>query len=544
LPLRRPVLDHYDKVVYPLGPIKTHLFTTAELERLCHQYLKRLTYTEKKEKKMVPFKGEWINLPCIQNLRSGIKEGKRHIGARILNVAARLDKLPSTDIIEILKEYVHNCPQQESSFTLSEAGAWKEWFEKKKDKPYWNCGTCINLGVCEMGRCPYNQLKYKKEIELLKSEKLLDHVKSLLDKTVVGEDDLKMQLFLAYITIQLPGPVEWCILIESPASSGKSHTMKAVARLFGKEGERWISRSRLTGASLDYLQDEWKDKIVIIEEIQGADKAAENLRVAISEGRVSLQSTEEINGKRVSCTKVADFSSVLFVTCNAEDIDNGSQLLSRAFVLNTDTSDIQTENIIEGFLQSKEKDSLGSEETDILPLLNILKKPDGIIIPFARELKDFIPKNKLRARRDVKKICALISSSAFIHQYQREWKDNYLVASWKDVYYVYKYAGETLDTGYDSVNPDEKKFLTAIDTFMAGYHATEITLKEIVTVTGCNYYKARRMMIKLCKKRFFEDISKKGYPCEFERTTLTVGPSNKAGILELIAQKIAKNGEK
>ena len=76
-------------------------------------------------------------------------------------------------------------------------------------------------------------------------------------------------------------------MLDGEASSGKTYVMKAVASLYGVEDEDYFVYSRFTKASLNHIEElseDWKGKIVIIEELQGSRDVVEQLRVAISEG--------------------------------------------------------------------------------------------------------------------------------------------------------------------------------------------------------------------------------------------------------------------
>ena len=341
---------------------------------------------------------------------------------------------------------------------------------------------------------------------------------------------LKMQLFLLFLTKEF-GP-EWCILLDGPASSGKTHVMKETAELFGVEGEDYFVYSRFTQSSLNHMEElakKWEGKIVIIEELQGAKNVVEQLRVAISEGKLTLVETQEVekNGVKTHETKAKEivFKNVLFVTCNAEDFDEGEQLKSRAWILNTDQTENQTKEIITHYLDKfKGKKNKTPNLEEIRNCLRFLEKPHDIIFPFASDLQNMIPTSNVRGRRDVKKLICLLKASAYFHQKHRHWFEEdgkrVLVADWRDAMIVFGFAGEALFASSQGVGSKDLLYYSQIVSSI-GITIPTFSIDDVSRWCKISYPSARKIMGNLMEAGFFENTTLPPAKASYQRSTIT-----------------------
>jgi len=497
-----------------------------------------------KEKVAIPFTGKYLGLPCTQKILEGIPAGKRSFGAQIVSVACKLDGLSEAEAEAVLRAYVKACSHAPSPFPPEEALDWLKWIYKQR-KPYWACGNCVKLECCFRVDCDYHKKKYEKEIEVFNNPEPLQVIKEALDYVVVGEDELKMQLFLLYLTKNFHP--EWLILIDGDASSGKSHTMKAVASLFGEQGKDWFAYSRMTGAALDHAEDlvhQWEKKIVIIEELQGTSKAVENLRVAISEGHLNFLRAEESKDAEGNKT----FSTVseqipldcLFVTCNAEEFDEGAQLLSRAWVVNTDTTPGQSGKVIDYYLDefsgglSRKIPNLYNIQT----ALQFLEIPSRIDFPFAKELREFFHTDSVRIRRDIKKFITLVKACAYFHQKDRVWNKEILYADWRDVYMVFKYAGAAFNASSQGLGAKDIEHYQNITRNMA--YVPEFGVDDVQRWCSIPNGTARRLMSTLIGAGLFENKNKPPIAASYTKTTIQPKNFDEAYVLTRCKIKIDK----
>lgn len=548
IPDKKPTTPtQFEDVVYPKN-ILPYILPEQFVAELAEAFLAK---DIPKEAIAIPYKGKYLSLPCSQKILEGLPQGKRSFGAQQLAVACRLDGLSQTDAEPVLKAYVKACSHSAADpFTDAEALDWLKW-TYKVNKPYWACGVCVRLDCCFRLDCSYNQEKYKKEIEIFDVDEPLKVIKDALDLLIVGEDSLKMQLFLLYLTKDIGKHPECFIVLDGPAASGKTHVMKGVASLFGEERQDWFGFSRLTGKILDNLGDmaqTWKNKIVIIEELQGAHEASEQLRVAISEGVLNLIRTREVLGpdgtKTFAPEEIRTDLDCLFVTCNAENADEGDQLQSRAWILNTDTTKSQTSRIVKHYLSNFK----GAERKTVPNLelirsgLKFLDRDMTIIFPFSEELEEFIPVDSVRARRDVKKIILAIRACAYFHQRNRikvtaPNGDRFLLADWRDVYFVFKYAGQAFNASTQGLGAKDLEYFQIISRIAVKY--SEFGVDDVVQWCGISTANARKVMSNLCNAGLYENKAKPPLPAEYSRTSWVPKSFDETYTLHKIEGKMA-----
>jgi len=530
LPEKKPVSRDrpfsYDEVLYPKDIKMYKLDEEFVFDVATHYNELQNNPRMIKELTEIDYKGKFLGLPCTRTIVEGIGEGKRSFGAQQLAVACRLDNLSKKKAYEVLDTYCSNCTPH---LDVKEAHKWVDWVYGLVE-PYFACGNCKNLDVCQIHGCPYHEEKYKEDLEIFNSDNPLAIIKEALDVLIVGEDNLKMQLFLLYLTKEF-GP-EWCIMLDGTASSGKTHVMKKVATLFGEEREAYFTYSRITEAVLNHaevLAEEWDGKIIIIEELQGAAKVVQQLRVLISEGQLTYLGTAEDKDsdgtkKLIAEEKVVKFNC-LFVTCNAEESDEGDQLTSRSWILNTDQSPEQTTKIVQVYLNEFKGDkNFNVKKLDqIRSALQFLKVPDIVWFPFADEMARFIANTTVRARRDVKKLITLVKSVAYFNQKNRVWfedknKQQVLVADWRDVLITMDLAGETLNASTQGVGSND---LASYEEIVKNTSYVPIfTIEDVSRWLKCGPPTARKVMSNLCRAGFFENTILPPQKAKYAKTSL------------------------
>jgi len=524
LPLTKPKIESFEDVNYPLL-IETYDVDEDLIIRIAQDYIEK-SKSFKKEQLPIDYEGKYLNLPCIQKIIEGMDSGQRSYGALAISLAARMDGYDKEGTKPFIQRYVDNCSQVPEKFSFSEACDWLTWVFKIPH-PYWICGHAQRVKACDQKTCELHKEQYKEELAILDEEDPLKIVKEALDILAVGEDSLKMQLFLLYLTKEFMP--EWCVMIDGPASTGKTHVMKAVASLFGDEDEDYFVYSRFTKASLNHIEElagKWSKKIVIIEELQGSKDVIEQLRVAISEGKLTLLQTQEVmleggmKGHK-SESKIVYFDN-LFVTCNAEDYDEGDQLLSRAWILSTDNSDKQTKNVMDFYLESFAKTKqnfLVPNLQSIRTALKFLQKYE-IIFPFAKEMEGWMPANSPRGRRDIQKFIAMIRASAFFHQRHREKfrvdEKDYLIADWRDVRVVLSIAGEALNASTQGLSSSDIKDWDVIRQKLSILNTDEFNTEDLIRWLGQPKGTVQRKASAYIRQGFLENLNMPPLPSHYK----------------------------
>lgn len=254
--------------------------------------------------------------------------------------------------------------------------------------------------------------------EILKDPALLYRIKrDYLDHDIVGEDTSKLLLFVILATSLTDNSLGAIVTGES--SAGKSHLVNKVAKHFNNVTEY----TRITAASPDRSGQDFTNRILYVGELYGAERAQGTIRVLISEGKLRLWTTTTNEEGRLTTDCIETTGVPVFVSTTTTVRPDG-ELLNRLFLISVDESDDQTKRILEFEARKAMYTSRDDETDDTTPylggLLNgmVLEHLGHYKIPYADWLAKMFPIT-LRARRDFKKLLALIGSIAILHTYQR-----------------------------------------------------------------------------------------------------------------------------
>ena len=237
---------------------------------------------------------------------------------------------------------------------------------------------------------------------------------------MIGENTNKIIGYLAATSRKLDKPLG--VIVQSNSAAGKSTLMNAILDLMPEE--ETIRYSSMTGQSLYYLgEKDLRYKILSIAEEEGLSRASYALKLLQSEGSVSIASTgkDESSGRMVTQEYKVDGPVALFTTSTSIDIDE--ELENRSLILTVDESREQTRAIQdfqrfsrtrEGFLAKRERKRVQTKHQNAQRLLRSLP----VLNPFENELTFY--DHYATARRDNEKYLCLISTVAFLRQYQKE----------------------------------------------------------------------------------------------------------------------------
>jgi len=282
-------------------------------------------------------------------------------------------------------------------------------------------------------------------LAFLKRKDLLDQIGRDVDALgYVGEETNKRLLYLVAISRKLDDPLSAIVLSQSGA--GKSGLTDVIERLCPPEDV--VLLTRLTPQSLYYVDDDFlNQKLVIIEERHGSAEADYSIRVLQSRKKLiaaaPVKDPQTGNMKTKVFTVEARAAFVEATTAGAVNHENAT----RCFELAMDETQEQTRRIHERQrLMKTERGLTLREKADQLARLHWnaqrLLESAHVVIPFADRLT--FPVSWMRTRRDHARFLNLIEVSAFLHQHQRERRNDAIVATVADYAVAYGLAGEVL----------------------------------------------------------------------------------------------------
>lgn len=299
-------------------------------------------------------------------------------------------------------------------------------------------------------------------INLLKKENLLYYTKISMkekdiDKSIIGEYHSSLTLFLNCIGA-LNG-IETINTLKGSSSIGKTAVSNMVTGLFNtkKVGD-------LSPTALKHGEDYDTYDILYLQESLESDFEQKNFRLISSDdgGFVAETTVKDKETGLFEVQKNIIPAKTLVTTSTVINIHD--EFSTRSYIIPLDESIKQTERIVKhNFSESLRfldfiygNKNFGKKYHRLKKAITLLEKYD-VIIPYEEYLREILPSNQLRVRRDSKKLIQLIKCSAFLFQYQRPKTEingfKILVATIQDLYNVLRIAGPILEstlTGFDT----------------------------------------------------------------------------------------------
>ncbi len=331
--------------------------------------------------------------------------------------------------------------------------------------------------------------KFKKlnlaEIEeaktFLKSKDLLSKTNKLIGKSgVIGEEINRLLMYLIFTSRKREQPLH--VVSLGSSGTGKTHLQEKVGELIPEE-ER-VSITTLSENAFYYFgKQELKNKVILIEDLDGAENALYPLRELQTKKRI-VKTIASKNHKGETQTKYLVVEGPVCVAgCTTKEHiyeDNAN----RSFLIYLDESTIQDEKIMQYQRQLSAGEINTYEQKEIQEFLQNTQrilKPITVRNPFAEYL--CLPSAVFKPRRTNNHYLQFIEAITFYYQYQRESK-------------------------FDSQTGEEFIEVTIEDISNANYLLKEVLLRKSDELTGScrNYLEVLKIYLKTKKKKDFTGL--------------------------------------
>ena len=266
-------------------------------------------------------------------------------------------------------------------------------------------------------------LAEKEEAEtFLKQKDLLNKTNELIGKSgVIGEEVNRLLMYIIFTSRQREQPLH--VISLGSSGTGKTHLQEKVGELIPEEDR--LSLTSLSENSFYYFQrNELKHKVILIEDLDGAENALYPLRELQTKKRI-VKTIASKNNKGETQTKYLVVEGPVCVAgCTTKEQiyeDNAN----RSFLLYLDESQEQDNKI----MQYQRAVSAGQihfyEQKEIQEFLQNTQRilqPIRVINPYANQLQ--LPQSVFKPRRTNNHYLQFIEAITFYYQYQREKKYN------------------------------------------------------------------------------------------------------------------------
>jgi hypothetical protein len=330
---------------------------------------------------------------------------------------------------------------------------------------------------------------------------LLEEWKKDLDLVHVGDDRSKVLAAVILLSSKRKNH-EQALIIQKQSSAGGSNLQDALLEYFDNK----IEFTRMTGSYLERSGIDCTGQILAIGELAGFDSSHPGLRQRMSEGKATLASTNRSEkGQIIAEVLKSTGRPCLVTTTTSQDIH--PEFENRCWILGIDESQNQTKNVNK---YQFAKDTFEYEgwmpDRRIKNLINSgVLKDLKIVNQFHKVLGENFPTDNVTARRDSKRFADLMTTLAYLYQYQRiriKTKNQlFVLAGYEDLKKAIYYGQDALKNTLNKLNDKAESVLW----YMKANKTKEyFTRNELCDALEIPYETMKRLLEKLVGRSFLE----------------------------------------
>ena len=300
-------------------------------------------------------------------------------------------------------------------------------------------------------------------MKYLKSKKLLRNTLEDIAKTgLVGEVNNALIAYLTYTSRKREKPLH--IMCLGASGTGKTYLQEKISELIPEEEK--IEITSLSDNAFYYFgREELKYKLILIEDLDGAENALYPLRELQSKRRIGKTVTVKDNKGNLKTINLKVEGPVCVSSCTTRERiyeDNAN----RCILLYIDDSQDQDRRIMEyQKLVSSGQVDHASERSVKQKIQNVqrLLKPIKVVNPYANLID--LPQEIFKPRRTLLLLLSFIETLSYYHQYQRPVKTNpttqqrYIETEKSDIKAAFGLMKEVLFSKSDELSKASRRFL-------------------------------------------------------------------------------------
>ncbi len=346
-------------------------------------------------------------------------------------------------------------------------------------------------------QCQLTDQQKRKAIKYLSSPKLMERTNTDIGKSgMIGEENNRLLMYLVFTSRLREQPLH--IISLGASGTGKTYLQEKVSELIPEHHKLEITI--LSENAFYYFgQQELKHKLVLIEDMDGAENVLYPLRELQSKKKISKTiPIKDSKGNLKTITLKVEGPICLAGTTTREKLyeDNAN----RSLLIYLDSSKNQKEHIMKyqraesaGRIKKKEESQTRELFKDMQSMLRKIKVRN----PYAEYL--IIPEHVFKPLRSNSHYLAFIETITFYHQYQREVKtdpatnERYIETTLEDIEWANKLLKEVLLAKADELPPAVRTFFERLKSWQKvnskeAFYGKEIRETFRMTSSSCNRY--------------------------------------------------------
>jgi len=372
----------------------------------------------------------------------------------------------------------------------------------------------IKNAAPEMPQRPTLTAEQRKAAEdFLKSKNLMQRTNELIGKSgMIGEESNRLLMYLIFTSRKLNQPLH--IVSLGASGTGKTHLQEKIGELIPEEDK--IEITTLSENAFYYFgQRELKNKLILIEDLDGAESSLYPLRELQSKKRISKTIAHKNTKGETRTIHLVVEGPVSVSGCTTQEQiyeDNAN----RSFLIYLDESKEQDKKIME-YQRKSSAGKVNEEEEQVAQELmkncQRLLEPIKIINPFAELLN--IPEEVLKPRRTNNHYLQFIEVVTYYHQFQREQKADeqtgeiYIETTLEDVAEANKLLKEILLRKSDELTGACRNYLESIKSYLEQEGKKQFTNREIRKALKVNQSNQKRYNLSLTNNYYIKKVKGK-----------------------------------
>ncbi len=355
----------------------------------------------------------------------------------------------------------------------------------------------------------------------LKEATLIERTEKLIGESgVVGEEKNRLLLFLVFTSRKMQRPLH--AISFGSSGTGKSHLQEKVGELMPEEEKIEIT-SLSENAFYYFGQQELKHKLILIEDLDGAENVLYPLRELQSKRSITKTVTVKTNTGQTKTETLRVEGPVSVSGCTTKESvyeDNAN----RSFLIYIDESKEQDERVMEyqRNLSAGAVDTAAEQKAKtLLKNCQRILQPVSVKNPFAQLLK--LPEGVFKPRRTNAHYLQFIEAVTFYHQYQREEKSDadtgeiFIETSVEDIEEANKLMKEILLRKSDELSGACRSYFEQLKSWLKQNAIEKFTNKEIRFALRINHNTQKMFMSSLQQYGYIQKLEgdrKKGFHYE------------------------------
>lgn len=347
----------------------------------------------------------------------------------------------------------------------------------------------------------------------LKQPNLMKQTNEMIGKAgMIGEESNSLLMFLIFTSRKRSQPLH--VVSLGASGTGKTHLQEKVGELIPEEDK--IEITTLSENAFYYFgQRELKNKLILIEDLDGAENVLYPLRELQSKKRISKTIAHKNTKGETRTIHLIVEGPVSVSGCTTQEHiyeDNAN----RSFLIYLDESKEQDTRIMEyqrKLSAGKVNREQEEQAAELLRNCQRLLQPIKVINPFAELLN--IPEEVLKPRRTNNHYLQFIEVVTYYHQYQREQKADeetgeiYIETTLEDVAEANKLLKEILLRKSDELTGACRNYLESVKNYLEHEGKKQFTNQEIRKALRVNQSNQKRYNLSLINNYYIKKVEGK-----------------------------------